>query len=72
MGDRGRLEGRRAQAGDPEGIWLAMSGGGLRAALFHFGAIKRLYELDLLEDVTVISATSGGAMIAALLGLLGP
>ena len=72
MGDRGRLEGRRAQAGDPEGIWLAMSGGGLRAALFHFGAIKRLYELDLLEDVTVISATSGGAMIAALLGLYGP
>ena len=25
-----------------------------------YGALKRLYELDLLEDLTVISATSGG------------
>ena len=41
----------------PTGIWLALSGGGMRAALFHYGAIKRLYELGLLQDVTAISAT---------------
>ena len=56
----------------PTGIWLALSGGGMRAALFHYGAIKRLYELGLLQDVTAISATSGGAIIAALIGLHGP
>jgi predicted acylesterase/phospholipase RssA len=66
------MEWRRIQPAHPKGIWLAMSGGGLRAALFHYGAIKRLYELDLLKDVTVISATSGGAPIAALIGLHGP
>lgn len=56
----------------PTGIWLALSGGGMRAALFHYGAIKRLYELGLLQEVTAISATSGGAIIAALIGLHGP
>ena len=66
------MEGRRSRSSRPCGIWLALSGGGLRAALFHYGALKRLYELDLLEDVTVISATSGGALIAALVGLHGP
>jgi predicted acylesterase/phospholipase RssA len=66
------MEKHRTQSPRPRGIWLAMSGGGLRAALFHYGALKRLYELDLLEDVTVISATSGGALIAALIGLQGP
>jgi predicted acylesterase/phospholipase RssA len=67
------MEKHRTQSpAPPRGIWLAMSGGGLRAALFHYGALKRLYELDLLEDVTVISATSGGALIAALIGLHGP
>ncbi|MBM3553818.1 MAG: hypothetical protein FJX45_19285 [Alphaproteobacteria bacterium] len=62
----------KTQSRRPRGIWLAMSGGGLRAALFHYGALKRVYELNLLEDVTVISATSGGALIAALIGLQGP
>lgn len=66
------MEWRRTQSSRPPGIWLALSGGGLRAALFHYGAVKRLYELDLLEDVTVVSATSGGALIAALMGLHGP
>jgi predicted acylesterase/phospholipase RssA len=66
------MEKHRTQSPRPRGIWLAMSGGGLRAALFHYGALKRLYELDLLEDVTVISATSGGALIAALIVTLSP
>lgn len=55
-----------------QGIWLAMSGGGTRAALFHYGALKRLFELNLLENVEVVSATSGGSLVAALLGVHGP
>ena len=49
-----------------------MSGGGMRAALFHYGALKRLFELNMLEDVEVVSATSGGSLVAALLGVQGP
>ena len=48
-------------------IWLALSGGGLRAAIFHYGCLKRMHELGLLGHVLNISATSGGSIIAALL-----
>jgi len=48
-------------------IWLSLSGGGLRAAIFQYGCLKRLHELGLLAHVYAISATSGGAIIAALL-----
>lgn len=50
-------------------IWLAMSGGGFRAALFHYGCLKRLHEVGLLPHVSGVSATSGGAYVAALLGV---
>jgi predicted acylesterase/phospholipase RssA len=52
---------------NPKGIWLALSGGGFRAALFHYGCFKRLRELGLLDSVYAISAVSGGALAAALL-----
>jgi Patatin-like phospholipase len=42
-----------------------MSGGGFRAALYHFGCMKRLHELGLLGWVNGISATSGGSFVAA-------
>src|SRR5258708_4873502 len=48
-------------------IWLSLSGGGLRAAIFQYGCLKRLNEVGLLSHVNSISATSGGAIIAALL-----
>lgn len=48
-------------------IWLSMSGGGLRAAIFHYGCLKRLNELGLLGHVYAISATSGGSLIAAMI-----
>lgn len=48
-------------------IWLALSGGGLRAAIFHYGCLKRMHEAGLLGHVANISATSGGSIIAALL-----
>ncbi len=40
---------------------LALSGGGLRASLFHIGVLGRLAELDLLRHVDVISTVSGGS-----------
>src|SRR5438876_421236 len=48
-------------------IWMSLSGGGLRAAIFHYGCLKRLNELGILGHVYAFSATSGGAIIAALL-----
>jgi hypothetical protein len=48
-------------------IWLALSGGDLRAAIFHYGCLKRMHEVGLLGHVASISATSGGSIIAALL-----
>jgi len=50
----------------PKGIWLNLSGGGFRAALFHYGCLRRLHEVDLAWRVEGISATSGGAIVAAL------
>ncbi len=53
--------------GEPHGIALCLSGGGFRAALFHLGAVRRLYELGLLDTVRTIAAVSGGSTIAAYL-----
>ena len=48
-----------ARGGDVD--WgVALSGGGLRSAAFSIGAMKALYDLDLLDDVDVISSVSGG------------
>ena len=47
-------------------LGLALSGDGLKASLFHIGVLARLAELDLLRRIDVISATGGGAAIAAL------
>lgn len=44
---------------------LALSGGGLRASLFHIGVLGRLAELDLLRRVDVLSTVSGGSIIGA-------
>lgn len=46
-------------------IGLALSGGGFRAAIFHLGVIRRLEELGIMQKVDVISAVSGGSIIAA-------
>ena len=48
-----------ARGGDVD--WgLALSGGGLRSAAFSIGAMKALYDLELLDDIDVISSVSGG------------
>jgi len=48
-------------------IALALSGGGIRAAIFHFGVLARLSETDLWDKVTHISTVSGGSLCAARL-----
>jgi NTE family protein len=46
-------------------IGLALSGGGFRASIFHLGVIRRLEELGIMKDVSVISTVSGGSIIGA-------
>lgn len=46
---------------------LALSGGGHRAAAFHLGVLKYLASKYLLEDISVVSSTSGGSILTAQL-----
>jgi len=50
------------------GIALCLSGGGYRAMLFHLGALWRLNELGYLKKLDRVSAVSGGAITAGVLG----
>lgn len=54
---------------DTPSIALALSGGGLRASFFHLGVLRRLSELGWLQRVSVVSAVSGGSIIAAFAAL---
>ncbi len=47
------------------GIALCLSGGGFRAALFHFGALRRLNELGILARLDTITSVSGGSITTA-------
>ena len=47
-------------------IGLALSGGGSRAIAFHLGCLRALHELDILDNIKVISTVSGGSVIGAL------
>lgn len=47
-------------------IGLALSGGGVRAAVFHLGVLRRLADQGLLEEVSVLSTVSGGSLVTAL------
>jgi NTE family protein len=51
--------------GDIRRIGLALSGGGVRAATFHMGVLKRLAAEGLLERVSVVSTVSGGSLVTA-------
>ncbi len=48
-------------------VGLSLSGGGVRAAVFHLGVLKRLALAGLLEKVTFISTVSGGSMCVGLI-----
>ena len=43
-------------------IGIALSGGGVRAAVFHFGMLARIAEDSLLENITYVSTVSGGSL----------
>lgn len=49
-----------------QGIGLALSGGGVRAAAFHSGVLKYMAEEGMLENVTQISSVSGGSLFVGL------
>lgn len=51
------------------GPGLCLSGGGYRAMLFHLGTLWRLYEANLLGQITRFSSVSGGSITAATLAL---
>lgn len=44
---------------------LALSGGGVRSALFSIGVMKALHQRKVLQEIDIISAVSGGAYAAA-------
>jgi NTE family protein len=48
-------------------VGLALSGGGIRAAAFHLGVLRRLADERLLESVSVLSTVSGGSLVMAAL-----
>ena len=48
-----------------QGIGLALSGGGSRAAAFHRGTLKGLHEIGLLESLDTVSTVSGGSVFGA-------
>lgn len=46
-------------------IGLSLSGGGIRAAVFHLGVLRRLAKDKRLENVSVLSTVSGGSLVTA-------
>lgn len=48
-------------------IALALSGGGIRAAVFHLGVLQRLAADRLLEQVRFLSTVSGGSLVVGLI-----
>ena len=47
-------------------VALALSGGGVRAAVFHCGVLQRLALDGLLERTTFVSTVSGGSLVTGL------
>lgn len=50
----------------PQSIGLVLSGGGVRAAVFHAGVLKYLAEQDLLGRVSHVSSVSGGSLFTGM------
>ncbi|WPN55367.1 patatin-like phospholipase family protein [Pseudomonas sp. P9_31] len=46
---------------------LALSGGGVRAMVFHLGVLDFLAKKQMLEDITHISTVSGGSLLVGLI-----
>ena len=48
-------------------IALALSGGGIRAMVFHLGVMRHLAERGLMESVEKVSTVSGGSLLVGLM-----
>ena len=51
-------------------ICLVLSGGGFRATLFHLGVVRYLASKKLLSKVRIVSAVSGGSVLAGFLAVV--
>ncbi len=51
----------------PRPVALVLSGGGIRAMVFHLGVLRLLAERGMLERVTKISTVSGGSLLIGLM-----
>ena len=58
------LKGRRMEL---HNIGIALSGGGIRATIFHLGLFKWLAENELLEEVKRVSSVSGASLCVGLI-----
>ena len=56
----------KAEAGAAPRIGIALSGGGSRAMAFHLGCLRTLHRTGVLQQARVMSAVSGGSVIAAM------
>lgn len=55
-----------SESEDPPGrCVLAFSGGGFRATLFHLGVVRYLADAGILQQVTDVTAVSGGSILGA-------
>ena len=48
-------------------IALSLSGGGIRAAVFHAGVLRYLAEKEILDRVSFISTVSGASLLVGLI-----
>ena len=45
-------------------LGLALSGGGYRSAIFGYGILKGLFDIDVIGKIDYLSSVSGGSWIA--------
>jgi len=50
----------------PKRIGVALSGGGIRAAVYHLGVLQYLAEAKLFQRITSISSVSGASLVIGL------
>ena len=82
MFEKHKLASLRTETGKPRGgvtiappvapldrkIGLSLSGGGSRAVAFHLGTLRALEDLQLLDEIDIISGVSGGSVMTGLVG----
>ncbi len=56
----------RSRSSRQRRVGLALSGGGSRAIAFHLGCLRALHDRGVLDQLDVVSAVSGGSVLAAL------